>query len=214
VNVHDCRAIVVGSFNPKKAAEIAELLEGLEIPVRALAEFSGVEPVPECGKTFAENSRIKALGLARQVASPGVLGVVADDSGLEVDALGGRPGIYSARYAGDDATDPERVQRLLEELGDLPPEKRGARFRCHIALADKDRILTETEGVVEGRIRFAPAGDFGFGYDPIFIPNGYDKTFAQLGAGVKHKISHRAVALRRFRDNLIALIRPAEMKAR
>lgn len=203
----DCpRAIVVGSFNRKKAAEIAELLQDFDVPVRSLTEFPDVRPVPEDGATFAENARRKALGLARQLAASGLLGLVADDSGIEVDALGGRPGVHSARYAGEHATDPERVERLLNELGDLPPEKRTARFRCHVAFADAERLLIETEGVVEGRIAFAPAGDFGFGYDPIFVPLEYDQTFSELGAEVKHKISHRARALRAFRDALAQLL--------
>lgn len=201
------RAIVVGSFNPGKAAELAELLRDIHTPIRPLAEFPGVRPVPEDGTTFAENSRRKAIGLARQVRSPEVLGVVADDSGLEVDALGGRPGVYSARYAGEDATDPERVQRLLEELNGVPAEQRTARFRCHVAFANAETLLIETDGTVEGRISFAPAGDFGFGYDPVFIPNGYERTFAELGAEVKHRISHRAVALRRFSAALLAYLR-------
>jgi XTP/dITP diphosphohydrolase len=200
------RTLVIGSFNAAKAAEMAELLAGLGVAVRSLRDFPAVRPVPETGETFAENSRQKALGLARQITEADVLGVVADDSGLEVDALGGRPGVYSARYVSESATDPERVQRILEELGDLPEGRRGARFRCHIAIADPERILLESEGVVEGRIAFAAAGTFGFGYDPIFIPSGHDRTFAELSYGVKHAISHRAVALRRFRDNLLPLL--------
>ena len=212
------RAVVVGSFNAKKAEEMAELLRGLEVPVRLLAEFAGVRPVSEDGETFAENSRRKALGLARQIIAANencpLLGVVADDSGLEVDALDGRPGVYSARYAGEDATDSERVRRILHELGGVPAEKRSARFRCHIALADAERILLETEGTVEGRIAFEPAGNFGFGYDPVFIPLDYDGTFAELGAEVKHRISHRATALRLFRDGLVRLLREPCGKAR
>ena len=196
------RPIVVGSFNRAKAAEMAELLAGIHVPVRSLVDFPNVRPVPEDGKTFAENSRLKALGLAQQVMTPDLLGVVADDSGIEVDALHGRPGVHSARYAGEDATNPERVRLLLSELGDLPPEKRTARFRCHVAFADAERILLETNGTIEGRISFAPAGDLGFGYDPVFIPLGYAKTFAELGAEVKQRISHRAVALHLFRNEL------------
>jgi len=196
------RPIIVGSFNVKKATEMAELLRDLEVPVRPLADFPHVRPVPEDGETLGENARLKALGLVRQLATSELLGVVADDSGIEVDALDGRPGVRSARYAGEDATDPERVRLLLRELGDLPAAKRTARFRCHIAFADAERILLEADGAVEGRIAFAPAGSFGFGYDPIFIPVGYDKTFAQLGAEVKHSISHRAVALQSFRNKL------------
>jgi len=200
-------AIVVGSFNPKKSAEMAELLAGVGAPVRSLSEFPDVEAVPEDGTTFAENARLKALGLARQIEAADILGVVADDSGIEVDAMNGRPGVFSARYGGENATDPERVQRMLEELGDLPPEKRTARFRCHVTCADAQRVLIETEGAVEGRIAFEPAGDFGFGYDPVFIPHGYDRTFSELGPEVKHRISHRAIALRKFREELIALLR-------
>lgn len=196
------RALVVGSFNKAKAKEIMELLGGLNIPVRSLAEFPGVSSVPETGTTFAENARQKAMGWARQVESHNVLGVVSDDSGLEVDALGGRPGVYSARYVSETATDPERVQRLLEELTGLPPEDRTARFRCHVAFANAAEVFIETEGVVEGRISFAPAGELGFGYDPVFIPAGHHRTFAELGYDVKHQISHRAIALRLFRDRL------------
>jgi XTP/dITP diphosphohydrolase len=196
------RALVVGSFNQAKAAEMAELLRGLELPVRSLRDFPAVRPVEETGETFAENARQKALGLARQIAGSEILGVVADDSGLEVDALGGRPGVRSARYVSDSATDPERVLRLLEELEGVPAERRTARFRCHVALADAGRVLIEAEGAVEGRIAFAPAGAFGFGYDPIFIPRGYDRTFGEIGADLKPRISHRAAALRQFRERL------------
>ena len=200
------RTIVVGSFNSAKAAEMAELLQDLHVPVRPLTDFPNVQPVPEDGSTFAENARAKALGLAKQIESDEVLAVVADDSGLVVDALGGRPGVFSARYVGETATDPERVQRILEELGDLPSEGRTARFRCAIALADGENVRIETEGAVEGRIGFRAAGTFGFGYDPIFIPRGYERTFAELGAEVKHQISHRAVALRRFRERLALML--------
>jgi len=201
------RTVVIGSFNTAKAAEMMELLQGLEAAVRPLGEFPGVRPVPETGASFAENARQKALGLARQIEADDVIGVIAEDSGLEVNALGGRPGVRSARYVSENATDADRVRRILKELGDLPPESRAARFRCHVALANATDILVETEGVVEGRIGFAAAGSSGFGYDPIFIPLGYDRTFAELGYGVKHKISHRAVALRLFRERLDRLLK-------
>ena len=102
----------------------------------------------------------------------------------------------------ESATDPERVRRILEELGDLSAARRTARFRCHVALANAERVLIETEGAVEGRIAFAPAGEFGFGYDPIFIPRGYDRTFGEIGSDLKPRISHRAVALKAFRERL------------
>jgi XTP/dITP diphosphohydrolase len=196
-------AIIVGSFNKAKAAEMVGLLGDLHLPVRSLAEFEGVDEIPEDGTTFAANSRLKAVGLAKQVVGPGILGVVADDSGIVVDAMDGRPGVYSARYVSEEATDPERVRHMLMELEGVPVEKRTARFCCHIVLSDGENVLLETDGVVEGRIAFEPAGDFGFGYDPIFIPEGYDKTFAELGADVKHRISHRANALRDFHAALL-----------
>lgn len=196
------RFIVVGSFNAAKAAEIAELLVGLPVGVRTARDFAGVTSPPEPGVTFGENARAKATGIAAQIRAEGCLGVVADDSGLEVDALGGRPGVYSARYRGENATDPERVQGILAELAGLPFDDRTARFRCHVAFADAASVMLETEGVVEGRISFTPAGDFGFGYDPIFVPLGHEATFAQLGASIKHRISHRAQALHLFRERL------------
>ena len=199
-------AVIVGSFNPAKTAEIVELLSDLPFAVRPIADFENILPVPENGTSFAENARIKALGFTRQVMSHPILGVVADDSGIEVDAMAGRPGVHSARYAGETAGDPERVNRMLGELRGLPHEKRAARFRCHIAFAEEGRVLIETHGKIEGHVSIEPAGDFGFGYDPIFIPQGYDRTFAQLGASVKHRISHRAIALRRFRDALLQML--------
>jgi len=199
------RAIIIGTFNRAKAEEIRTLLAGCGLALRMLSEFPHVRPVPEEGATFAENAKQKALGLARQLAGKEVLGVLAEDSGLEVDALDGRPGVLSARYGGPTATDAERVERLLEELAGVPPERRTARFRCHAALADADNVLLEAEGVVEGRISLVPAGDFGFGYDPVFIPDAYDRTFAELGAAVKHRLSHRASAMLRLREGLAAL---------
>ena len=199
--------LVVGSFNPAKAGEMADLLSDLNVPVKSARGFPGVKPVPEDGTTFAENARIKAVQIEAQLGqTEDILGVVADDSGLEVDALDKRPGVYSARYLGEKATDPERVRGILGELGDLPEEKRTARFRCAIAFARRGKVPIATEGVVEGRIAFAPAGDFGFGYDPIFIPEGHERTFAELGAEVKHRISHRAVALREFHERLVAFL--------
>ena len=197
-------SLVVGSFNVNKAAEMTRLLAGCEVSVRSLAEFPGVEPVEEDGDTFADNAQRKALGLVRQIDEPNILGVVADDSGLAIDALDGRPGVHSARYLGENSTYPERMQGLLKELGALPRDRRTARFHSHVVLANREGILIKSAGVVEGTIAFSPAGDYGFGYDPIFVPDGYEQTFAELGAEVKHRISHRARALREFRERLTA----------
>jgi len=197
--------IVVGSQNQGKVREIKELLEGLEIEVQSLAECPEVELVEETGSSFAENAELKATGFARQLG----VWVLADDSGLEVDALDGRPGVFSARYGGEGLTDAQRAVRLLEELRDVPDEDRTARFRCVAALADPNRLLCVTEGSVEGRIAHAPAGSSGFGYDPVFIPKGYDQTFAELGLEIKQRLSHRARALEELRDYLTEIL-PAE----
>ena len=190
--------LVVGTFNPGKAREMVELLSGLPLEVVSLADCPEARPVEETGETFEENAAQKASGFARQL---GAL-VVADDSGLEVDALGGRPGVRSARYGGPGLDDRGRALRLLGELGATPDEARAARFRCAIALADPERVHFTVSGAVEGRIARAPAGESGFGYDPVFKPEGFDRTFAELGAEVKQRISHRARALRLFRERI------------
>jgi XTP/dITP diphosphohydrolase len=125
--------------------------------------------------------------------------VLADDSGLEVDALDGAPGVRSARYAGEKATYPELIAKLLRDLKDVPLERRTARFRCCVCLASAQKIVLEAEGACEGRIIFEPRGTGGFGYDPVFVPDGYNQTFAELGAGVKNRLSHRGAAIREFR---------------
>jgi len=200
------KTIVIATFNQAKAEEIRQLLGSTGFDLRGIREYTGIEPVHEGGMTFAENARLKALAYARQVSGDDVFGVLAEDSGLEVDALGGRPGVFSARYVSEDASDAQRVLRLLEEMSGVAPERRTARFRCHVALARADRVILEAEGVVEGSISMAPAGDFGFGYDPVFVPRGYDRTFAELGASVKHRLSHRAVALGHLREKLTLLL--------
>lgn len=190
--------LVVGTFNRAKAREMAELLQGLAIEVLPLSAFAAARPVDETGETFEANALMKAEGLARQIGE----WVVADDSGLEVDALAGRPGVFSARYGGEGLTDADRCRLLLDEMKDTPPDRRAARFRCVVTLSRGGQERIVTSGAVEGRIAFAPAGGGGFGYDPVFVPNGYDRSFGELGTEVKHRISHRAEALRRFREEL------------
>jgi XTP/dITP diphosphohydrolase len=201
----DRALLVIGSFNKPKAAEMAELLQGLDIAIRSLGDFPRVRPVPETGETFAENARQKALGLAQQIATEEVLGVVADDSGLEVEALGGEPGVMSARYAGEGASDEGRCRKVLALLAGVPCDRRGARFRCAAVYAEPDGAELSAEGTVEGRIAEEPAGTHGFGYDPIFIPDGLLRqaaglpcglTMAQLSAEEKRAISHRGRAFR------------------
>jgi XTP/dITP diphosphohydrolase len=159
--------------------------------------------VEETGDTFEENARIKALAYAR---ASGLL-TLADDSGLEVDALGGAPGVHSARYAGPGADDAGRYRKLLAELADVPPKRRAARFRCVVALARPAGILSTAEGTVEGAIGFEPRGSHGFGYDPVFLVEGHGgQTLAELPPDVKNAISHRARAVQAAMPQLRRLI--------
>lgn len=196
--------IVVASANPKKAAELAELLAGLD--VRVLARPDDVADVVEDGETFLDNARLKAVALA---AATGEVSL-ADDSGLEVDALGGDPGVRSARFAGDGATDADNVALLLRRLAEaaaFTEAERGARFRCVLVLRWPDGRELTAQGRVEGHIADVPVGDGGFGYDPVFVPSASDargdgRTFAQMSAAEKQAVSHRGRALR----DLVALL--------
>lgn len=186
--------LVVASLNPAKANEIADILagEGLDYEVVSLADFPGVALPPERGATFAANAAAKARFAARATGLP----AVADDSGIEVEALGGEPGVRSARYAGEGADDEERWRKLLARMADLPSHRRRARFRCAAAYAEPEGEVVLAEGACPGRIAQEPAGRGGFGYDPVFIPDGYSLTMAQLTPAQKHAISHRGRALR------------------
>ncbi|MGB6451889.1 MAG: RdgB/HAM1 family non-canonical purine NTP pyrophosphatase [Steroidobacteraceae bacterium] len=191
--------VVLASGNAGKLRELAALLGPLGwelVPQQQL----GVESVPETGSTFAENALIKA----RHAASAARLPALADDSGIEVDALGGRPGVWSARYAGEHATDRENLEKLLEELRGVPPERRTARYRCvisYVGSADDSRPILG-EGCWEGLIAAAPRGEGGFGYDPIFLPRHGDRTAAELEPLEKSAVSHRAQALSSLRAQL------------
>jgi XTP/dITP diphosphohydrolase len=183
--------LVIGTANRKKGIELADLLRPVGVELRTLADFPGGPEVEENGDTFAANARLKAAGYAQWVGQ----WVLADDSGLEVDLLGNQPGVFSARYSGPDATDESNNRLLLEQLGDAPLERRTARFVCHIAVADPSgRIHAESDASCRGRILFAPRGQSGFGYDPLFEIVEYHRTFAEFGLGVKAVLSHRARA--------------------
>ena len=186
--------LLVASRNRAKATEIAAILqsEGLDLEVASLADYPDVALPPETGRTFAENAIAKATHAAAATGLP----AVADDSGLEVDALGGEPGVMSARYGGPDATDRDRYEKVLGLLKNVPVEERTARFRCAAAYAMPDGVTRLAEASVEGRIACEPAGSGGFGYDPIFIPEGEARTMAQLTPEEKHAISHRGRAFR------------------
>ena len=182
--------LMLATNNKGKIAEYLELLSGCGYRLVTPAEKGLFIEVPETGSTFAENATIKARALA---AAFGLL-TLADDSGLEVDALSGEPGVRSARYAGDNASDAERIALLLKNLEGVPSERRTARFRCVIAIADPSGRLELVEGSVEGMISFIPRGNYGFGYDPIFLLPVGDKTMAEFPAAEKNRISHRALA--------------------
>src|SRR5215212_9412222 len=183
--------LLIATGNAGKVRELSQLLAGAPLRLRLLSEFDGVAEAEETGTTFAENATIKALYYS---AHAGLL-TLSDDSGLAVDALGGAPGVYSARYAGREATYAERMSRLLGELDATGDTSRRARFVCVIAVADPSAGTLHTfEGACEGCISRAPRGTGGFGYDPLFIPDGHERTFGELPAEVKHTLSHRARA--------------------
>jgi XTP/dITP diphosphohydrolase len=192
--------LLFATRNAHKTKEIQEIL-GPQFQVNDLAEYAEIPHIAEIGGTFEENAILKAAAVSKRV--PGF--VVADDSGLEVDALGGAPGIYSARYGGPAAVDNEKIEKLLEKLGRVgaPKEARTARFRCVLALACKGEVLGVFEGVVEGQIADQPRGSHGFGYDPIFVPTGFQRTFGELEPAEKNQLSHRARALEKLRGSLI-----------
>ena len=193
--------LLLATRNPNKTREFGELL-GKDFEVIDLNSFAEVAIPEETGRTFAENAILKAIAASRELPSL----VVADDSGLEVNALNGAPGIYSARYAGEKTTDKANIDKLLTELArrNIPANQRTARFRCVIAIARDSKLLRTFEGVVEGRIVDLPRGSHGFGYDPVFQPNGFDQTFAELPAETKNKISHRAKAIAALREAIRA----------
>jgi XTP/dITP diphosphohydrolase len=191
--------LLLATRNAYKTREFAQIL-GDTFRVSDLAEYPEIPKLIESGKTFEENAILKALAASQDRH----LLVMADDSGLEVDALGGAPGIYSARYAGEKATDQQNIDKLLRELArqDLTTSLRAARFRCVIALARDGKLLRTFEGCTEGTIVDPPRGRKGFGYDPIFRPDGFEPTFAELPSEIKNQISHRALAVFKLVDYL------------
>ena len=197
-------AIVLASRNRKKTQEVSEILAPLGFTIIPVTEFPDVPEVDEDGSTFAENAAKKA----REVALHLNQWVIGEDSGLTVDALNGAPGIYSARYSGPDATDERNNQKLIHELLNVPDEKRGAGYVCSVALADPaGQIRIGCEGTCRGRILHQSSGAGGFGYDPYFLVPEYHRSFGQLTAVVKHRISHRAKAFAKFAPLLVAISR-------
>lgn len=201
--------LVVGTHNRKKGLELAELVRPLGIVTSTLADVPHPLEVEETGDTFAANATLKATEQARHIGQ----WVIADDSGIEVAALHGRPGVYSARYAGANATDDDNNRLLLEELGDRPPEQRGARYVAHVVLADPSgNVRAAAEEYCHGRIRREPAGAGGFGYDPLFEIVEYHRTLGELSQAVKAMLSHRARALRRLLPPMRRLLAEGEWR--
>ncbi|MBN1316925.1 MAG: RdgB/HAM1 family non-canonical purine NTP pyrophosphatase [Anaerolineales bacterium] len=195
--------LLIATFNPGKVLEYDKLLAGLEINCVGPADLGLDLDVTESGVTFLENATLKAVAFARAGRELGIDLTLADDSGLEVDALDGRPGVHSARFGGPGLTDADRWILLLEELGSTPWHERTARFRCTIGLATPDEQVTIVDGVLEGFIAYQPAGSNGFGYDPIFYLPDLDCTLAQLESEEKNRISHRGNAARSARPIIL-----------
>jgi XTP/dITP diphosphohydrolase len=198
--------LIVATRNAHKTREIEQIF-GSGLTVRDLTAHPDISEITESGTSFEENAKLKAIAVSKKL--PGL--VIADDSGLEVDALGGAPGIQSARYAGVNANDKEKIAKLLSLVANMEAksDQRRARFRCVLAVARDGQVLATFEGVVDGKIAERPCGSHGFGYDPIFIPNGFEETFAELPKEVKNNISHRAKAIRKLQAELPTLCREA-----
>lgn len=195
------KELLVATGNRGKYRELEHLLQGAVERLFSLADFPGLPPVVEDGATFAENAEKKALAAAVATGKP----VIADDSGLAVDALGGRPGVYSARFAGDGAGDGENNAKLLREMAGVSPGGRGAAFHCVIALCLPDGTCRTFEGELKGIILEAPRGTAGFGYDPLFLVPEFGSTLAELPLEVKNRISHRGKALAELKAHLLTL---------
>jgi XTP/dITP diphosphohydrolase len=205
-NQSNPRSLLLGTRNAGKLREIETILGEIPWRLRSLREFADVGVAAETAPTYPENAIAKAQFYARETG----LYALADDSGLEVEALGGAPGVYSARYAGEGASEAERRALLLSELVRVSDESssaadRRARFVCVVAITTPDgTVLSTSEGICEGHMIFDERGTNGFGYDPLFVPDGFDQTFAELSDSIKNQISHRARALSKTRDFLMS----------
>jgi XTP/dITP diphosphohydrolase len=195
--------LVIATRNRHKIEEIGAILSGLDVELVSSADLPGIPDVVEDGATLEAN----AIKKARSVSEAAGLPALADDTGLEVDALGGAPGVYSARYSGDPPDYRRNNEKLLRELAGVDPGGRTARFRCVVALALPEDGVSIVEGVTTGRILEEPRGDGGFGYDPLFLPDGFDTSYAQMSAAEKNASSHRGKAVRAARALVEAVLR-------
>ena len=194
--------IVLATHNYDKEIELQHSLQGLGVKICSLSEYPDIGEIEETGTTLLENSLLKAHTVYERTGLP----AIADDTGLEVDALDGAPGVYSARFSGADATYEDNVNKLLSVMEDVSDDMRSARFRTVISFVDEVQELW-TEGFIEGRITRDPRGNMGFGYDPIFYIPRLEKTFAELSTAEKNKISHRGLALQKLRKILINVLK-------
>lgn len=185
--------LIVATKNKKKLREIKDILKGRGLKITSLADYAGAPRIIENGKTFSANAVKKAVKIAHFTGKL----TLGEDSGLCVDALNGAPGVYSSRFSGKDKSDEKNNLKLLRLLVGMPLSKRKAYYACAVALADSNGLVAVAEGRCKGVIGFTPKGNSGFGYDPLFVIPKYKKTFAQLGLGIKHKMSHRYHALKK-----------------
>ncbi len=191
--------LLIATTNKGKVKELETLLADLSFNLKSLNEYQDIPEVEETGKSFAENAELKARYYALKTRCFSL----ADDSGLEVPALNDNPGVYSARYAGECATDVDNIEKLLKELEKTAYEARDARFICEMAVSnDTGKIIYQARGVCTGKITFRPLGNNGFGYDPLFVPTGYSETFGQLSSEIKRQISHRSKAVKQIIEYL------------
>jgi XTP/dITP diphosphohydrolase len=194
--------IVLATHNHDKEIELQHSLRGLDVDICSLSEYPDIGEIEETGTTLLENSLLKAHTVHERTGLP----TIADDTGLEIDALDGAPGVYSARFAGLNATYEDNVNKLLSVMENVPDDMRSARFRTVISFVDEGQELW-TEGFIEGRITEDPRGNMGFGYDPVFYVPRLEKTFAELSTAEKNKISHRGLALQKLRKILINVLK-------
>ncbi|MBM3248478.1 MAG: RdgB/HAM1 family non-canonical purine NTP pyrophosphatase [Candidatus Omnitrophica bacterium] len=195
--------LVIATKNKKKLKEIEELLGDLNLRILSLADFPRAPKIIEDGKTFDQNAIKKAATISMYTGKL----TMGEDSGLEVNALKNKPGVYSSRYSGEDATDRKNNLKLLRDLKGTPLKRRAARYRCSIAIADKHKLITVVNGSCNGLIGFRSKGSTGFGYDPLFLIPKYNKTFAELGEKIKHTMSHRAKAIKKAKKVMAGFLR-------
>ena len=193
--------IVLATHNHDKEIELQHSLRGLDVDICSLSEYPDIGEIQETGTTLLENSLLKAHTVHDRTGLP----AIADDTGLEIDALDGAPGVYSARFAGLNATYEDNVNKLLSVMENVPDDMRSARFRTVISFVDEIQELW-TEGLIQGRITKTPRGNMGFGYDPVFYVPHLEKTFAELSTNEKNKISHRGIALQKLRKILVNVL--------